>query len=176
VNINLVPWRERRRRQRRLRFVVGIAVVLLLTGAGVLMMANALARRARCTQHTVAVQRTRVQEMQQQIERLQATHANLQHCIVALHGQVTRQEVLEKQLLFLQVLGAAIPDGCCLMRVELQDGVWHVDGVFRDLFAVTRFSQALRRDGGVDKCRLQQWSREHADDAVTVSLAMRLRK
>jgi type IV pilus assembly protein PilN len=143
ARINLLPWRDKARRQRQRQFFIAMAIAIaavLIVGVGVQMQFESM----------IAAQETRNQMLQQEIsklnirirriERLEQTKANLlARMNVIQELQESRPEVVH----LFDELVATMPDGVFLTRVSQSGSRIEVEGRAQSNARVSAFMRNI---------------------------------
>jgi type IV pilus assembly protein PilN len=139
--INLLPWREQQRHERKIAFTVGLAAAavaaLVVTGAGYLLMKSMIesqqARNARLGEE--------IRQLDRQIEEINSLEAQKQQFIARMQIieklQRSRPEIVHVFDTFVSTL----PDGTYLTAITQTDQKFKIQGVAQ---SSTRVSSLMR--------------------------------
>ncbi|HEX5314231.1 MAG TPA: PilN domain-containing protein [Gammaproteobacteria bacterium] len=177
ARINLLPWRQWRRRERRRQFVL-MLVLALLAGIVIVFWTD------RSISAAVATQQARNTYLQRQIARLDhqiETIRNLKKTRDALLARMRIIEQLERSRptavhLFDQLV-RTVPDGLYLTSVADDGGKLKIAGTAQSPAAVSTYMQRIAGSGWLDPPNLQvvrthtEGNDKYSDFSVTTSVS-----
>ena len=142
--VNLLPWRDLRRRQ-RLRFILLIATGIMLLGLMILQVCRTvrLQHLALATLHATADAQLLASLKQRELPMREAWQQHQRH-----RQQQRRRAAIAAWQPRLQALAADLPAQAWLTRLEYQGVLLTLDGLALNLQALTSVEAALTRVAG----------------------------
>jgi type IV pilus assembly protein PilN len=141
--INLLPWREQQRTDRKMAFTVGLGAAalgaLVVTGAGYLLFNSMIeAQQGRNTLLT-----TEIKELDKQIEEINSLEAQKQKFIARMQIIEKLQRSRPEIVHVFDTFTNTVPDGTYLTAITQTDQKFKVQGVAQSSTRVSGFMRAL---------------------------------
>jgi type IV pilus assembly protein PilN len=149
--INLLPWREQQRTERKMAFTVGLAAAavaaLVVTGAGYLLF-NSMIDSQRSRNASLGEE---IKKLDRQIEEINSLEAQKQQFIARMQIIEKLQRSRPEIVHVFDTFVSTIPDGTYLTAITQTDQKFKIQGVAQ---SATRVSSFMRNIEG------SQWLKE----------------